>query len=160
MTTFIEIPRDGNVPKLVEHHPLTDEVCRMMTASYAATGYVEPWVGYLIEVEGKNVGTCAFKGPPIDGKVEIAYFTYPDFERQGIGRLAAAKLVDLALRTDPSLQVVAQTLPHENASTSILKSLGFILQGAIEHPEDGTVWDWALESSGSCEAQVDLRGVL
>ena len=160
MTTFIGIPRDGNVSKPFKHHDLTDEVCRMMAASYAVTGYVEPWIGYLIEEEGKTVGTCAFKSPPVDGKVEIAYFTFPEFERRGIGRLAAAKLVELALRTDPSLQVVAQTLPHENASTSILRSLGFRLQGAVDHPEDGTVWEWALEHSVKCEAQVDPRGVL
>jgi [ribosomal protein S5]-alanine N-acetyltransferase len=147
MTTFIKIPRDGNVSGLFQYHDLTNEICQMITANYAATGYVEPWVGYLIEAEGKNVGTCAFKRPPADGKVEIAYFTYPNFEGRGIGSLAAARLVELALSADPSLQVVAQTLPQENASTTILRSLGFKLIGTVHHPEDGTVWDWALNAS-------------
>jgi RimJ/RimL family protein N-acetyltransferase len=103
----------------------------------------------LIDVGGKNVGTCAFKGPPADGQVEIAYFTYPGFEGRGIATLAAARLVELALSAHPSLQVVAQTLPQENASTSILRSLGFKLGGAVYHPEDGTVWNWFLNASSS-----------
>lgn len=38
----------------------------------------------------------------------------------------------------------SQTLPEENASTSILKKLGFRLVGTVEHPEDGPVWEWEL----------------
>jgi hypothetical protein len=40
--------------------------------------------------------------------------------------------------------VFAQTLPEENASTAILKKLGFTLVGSVQHPDDGTVWEWEL----------------
>ena len=40
------------------------------------------------------------------------------------------------------MNITAQTLPEENASTSVLKKLGFKFLGEIEHQEDGLVWDW------------------
>jgi hypothetical protein len=43
--------------------------------------------------------------------------------------------------------VAAQTLPEENASTSILKKLKFSFVGSVEHPEDGLVWEWQLSKN-------------
>jgi hypothetical protein len=34
------------------------------------------------------------------------------------------------------------TLPELNASGALLKKVGFTLEGCVEHPEDGTVWQW------------------
>src|SRR5262245_16391161 len=45
------------------------------------------WFGYFA-IEGETqqmVGACSFKGPPDDGALEIAYFTFPGFEGRGIG---------------------------------------------------------------------------
>src|SRR5689334_19798066 len=39
-------------------------------------------LGYLV-MEGESqqmVGICSFKGPPVDGIIEIAYFTFPGYE--------------------------------------------------------------------------------
>ena len=44
------------------------------------------WDGYLVVDEDSRevVGSCAFKTAPTDdGTVEIAYFTYPEFEGRG-----------------------------------------------------------------------------
>ncbi len=57
----------------------------------------------------------------------------------------ASELVRIAHEEDRGLTVFAQTLPEENASTSILKKLGFARLGSVEHPEDGTVWEWQLD---------------
>jgi hypothetical protein len=54
----------------------------------------------------------------------------------------AQQLVALAAETDPAVLVFAHTLPQENASTAILRKLRFTLKGAIEHPEDGVIWEW------------------
>jgi hypothetical protein len=35
-------------------------------------------------------------------------------------------------------------LPKENASTIILRRLGFTHTGTVQHPEDGEVWEWSL----------------
>jgi RimJ/RimL family protein N-acetyltransferase len=40
--------------------------------------------------------------------------------------------------------VAAQTLPEHNASHRILEKLGFWHVDTIDHPEDGTVWEWHL----------------
>ena len=45
---------------------------------------------------------------------------------------------------DPMLAIAAQTLPEENASTAILRKLGFRLDGPIVHPEDGVICVWQL----------------
>ena len=43
-----------------------------------------PWTGYSIIRDGEKVGQCAFKTKPLNGKVEIAYYTFEQFEKQGI----------------------------------------------------------------------------
>ena len=81
---LIPIPRDGNVS-------LSDITLPAAAASviastvqlYARCGYVEPWVGYLAIEESNCVGCSGFTSPPVGGVAEIAYFTFPDFERRG-----------------------------------------------------------------------------
>ncbi len=56
----------------------------------------------------------------------------------------AARLVDLA-QEHPSRPVVAtQTLPQRGASHAVLEKLGFQHTDTLQHPEDGTVWEWRL----------------
>jgi RimJ/RimL family protein N-acetyltransferase len=91
------------------------------------------------------VGTCAFTGPPTaDGEVEIAYFTFPAFERQRCASAMAAALVDIAARSADVRAVVAHTLPESNASTAILTRLGFRCVGDAHDDDAGTVWRWRL----------------
>jgi RimJ/RimL family protein N-acetyltransferase len=62
----------------------------------------------------------------------------------------AAELIRLALDKMAAVTVAAQTLPEENASTSVLKKLRFRLVGTVEHLEDGLAWEWQLsDTSGS-----------
>lgn len=106
--------------------------------------YSPPWIGYLAEENGKPIGTCAFKSAPIQGKVEIAYFTFPDNEHRGVATRMAAQLVEIARKNQPDIVVSAQTLPQEGASTAVLKRNGFVFKEAFQHPEDGLVWEWEL----------------
>ena len=52
--------------------------------------------------------------------------------------------VQIACCTAPALVIAAQTLPEENASTSILRKPGFRLDGEVIHPEDGRIREWRL----------------
>jgi ribosomal-protein-alanine N-acetyltransferase len=103
-------------------------------------------LGYLV-VEGGSqqlAGTCSFKGPPADGVVEIAYYTFAGFEGRGIATAMARFLLDQAAAMAGVTKVIAHTLPENNASTRILEKLGMTLAGLGE--EDGvTVWRWELE---------------
>ena len=94
--------------------------------------------------EGVIVGTCAFTNAPRQGSVEIAYFTFPEYEKRGFATAMAQALIDLARQTDPALEITAQTLPERNPSHRILEKLGFEFARTFDHPEDGKVWEWRL----------------
>ena len=114
------------------------------TQLYRAVGYEPPWIGYLAIENDICVGTCGFKSPPQNNRVEIAYFTFPGHESRGMATQMASELIRLAREKTPAVTVAAQTLPEENASTSVLKKLRFRLVSTVEHPEDGLVWEWHL----------------
>ena len=123
------------------------EVGKAYADFYDRTPSAPPWIGYLAEDEssGKIVGSCGYKGDCRDAMVEIAYFSFPPYERRGFGREMARLLTDLAL-DQPVVQIVrAHTLREENASVRILRRLGFVLFGTVEDPDDGPVWRWDLE---------------
>ena len=141
---LVPIPEDGACPQRDGLHPIAAEICGHMARSYRRTGYREPWIGYLTFAGGVNVGTCAFKGPPEHGRVEIAYFTFPGFEGKGHAGQAGSALVALAGTAEGAPVVTAQTLPEENASTRILARLGFVNTGVVQHEQDGPVWEWVL----------------
>jgi RimJ/RimL family protein N-acetyltransferase len=144
---LVLIPRDGNI-SLAD--VILPEAATAVIAStvqmYARGGYVEPWVGYLAIEEGRCVGSCGFTSPPRGNVVEIAYFTYPDFEKRGIAMGMAQRLVSMAQACDPKVRIVAYTLTEENASNHILKKVGFAFSGTVDHPEDGKIWEWSYES--------------
>lgn len=118
------------------------EVLTAYAGLYRTHGFIPPWLGYLALVGGMCVGTCGFKAPPKEGRVEIAYFTFPVHERRGYATQMARLLVEIAHAADPYLNVAARTMPQESASTTILKKLDFELLGPVVDPEDGVVWEW------------------
>lgn len=124
----------------------TDPGCREFLphqiAYYEKIGFHPPWIQYFARLNGNWVGTVSFKGPPFSGKVEIAYATFPPMEGKGIGTRMCTEIVKLAKMENPEILITARTLPEENASTHILQKNGFHLQGPVQDPEDGTVWEW------------------
>jgi putative acetyltransferase len=102
------------------------------------------WGGYLAaDARRRLVGTCGFKGgPDPDGVVEIAYFTFPPFQRHGIAAAMAAGLMGLAMKSGQVRRIRAHTLPEDNASSRLLRRLRFEYQGLTEDPDDGPVWRW------------------
>jgi RimJ/RimL family protein N-acetyltransferase len=144
------IDRDGTPRHYAGSLPeVTSEVFRATAMHYRTVGFEEPWIGYLALADETPVGTCGFKSPPRDGRVEIAYFTFPEFEGLGCASAMAAELVAMARQHGSSLVVAAQTLPERNASHRVLEKLGFRHVSAIDHPEDGTVWEWQLSEETS-----------
>ncbi|MBC7986367.1 MAG: GNAT family N-acetyltransferase [Sphingomonadaceae bacterium] len=102
----------------------------------------DPWVSYVARDEGQVVGVCSFKaGLDESGAVEIAYFTFPRFERRGFATAMAAALLVTAQGGGARL-VRAHTLPEINASTMALARNEFTLIGEIADPDDGLIWRW------------------
>ena len=142
---LIPIRSNGDFTTVATEPPaIVSDIIRATIALYGTVGYEPPWTGYLAIENGVYVGTCGFKSPPQDNRVEIAYFTFPEHESRGIATQMASALVRVALGTRPAVTVAAQTLPEENASTSILKKLDFQFVETVYHPEDGPVWEWHL----------------
>lgn len=120
---------------------------------YQSVGYQSPWLGYLALVDGMCVGSCGFKAPPKDNRVEIAYFTFSAFEGKGMATRMAEALLSMSSHAAPQVIVAAQTLPKESPSTTILKKLGFKHVATLQHPEDGEVWEWQLaQQDGTADA--------
>jgi RimJ/RimL family protein N-acetyltransferase len=127
-------------------NPLCRETIYMTIDFYKKVGFVPPWIGYFAKQNGDVVGSAGFKGQPINGKVEIAYGTIETYRRQGIGTAICKQLVDLSLKTDPSIKITARTLPQDSFSTRILEKNNFIFIGTVDDPEDGEVWEWVYKN--------------
>ena len=119
-------------------------VGRTLTAIPVSVDKLE-WDGYFVvdTATREVVGSCAFKGQPTDdGTVEIAYFTYPEFEGKGYATSMARKLIDLATRCKTVNRVLAHTLPRTNSSTRVLEKNEMTFVGEVTDPDDGRVWRW------------------
>jgi len=70
-------------------------------AQFQASAYLDPWVhGFnLFLADGTNVGIGSFKGPPVDGAVEIAYAIVPEHQGRGYATAAAREMAEYAFRT-------------------------------------------------------------
>ena len=144
---LVPIERNGAVATAAEDPSgSVAGVLEQVGGLYARRGFAPPWICYLAEEQGTLVGTCGFAGPASQGEAEIAYFTFPGREGQGIGTRMAVALLEHCAPTAArqGLKLVAHTLPQEGASTRILRRLGFERVGTIAHPEDGTVWKWRI----------------
>lgn len=141
--TLVAIAENGPSVAL-ESSPEVEAISQQLAELYRTSGFEPPWIGYFAVIDRQVVGTCAFKTPPRDGRVEIAYYTFPSFEGRGIATEMARQLIASAQSSAVQLEIFAQTLPLENASTRILGKLGFMRIGAVQHPEDGEVWEWSL----------------
>jgi len=139
------VPIDRSGTPASELPALSDQardVCEGTARFYQVVGYVPPWIGYLGVLEDEAVGTCAFKGPPVAGRVEIAFFSFPGHEGRGVATAMGRQLLAVAATAAPGLLLTAQTLAQESASTAVLRRLGFQFAGPVAHAEDGIVWEW------------------
>jgi RimJ/RimL family protein N-acetyltransferase len=136
------------------------EVVSQTLAMLARAPREPVWGGYLVgdPEHGVVVGTCGFKhGPERNGSVEIAYFTFPEFEGKGYATAMARELLRMALESDGAREVIAYTLPTGNASTRILEKIGLRWSGDVVDPEDGRVWRWVYPPDATGRACVATR---
>jgi ribosomal-protein-alanine N-acetyltransferase len=106
----------------------------------------DPWVhGFnVVNDEGVPVGLGSFKGPPVDGIVEIAYAIEPGQQGKGHATAAARALAAFAFASGDVRVVCAHTLPDGIASQRVLLKSGFAKIGEAVDPEDGLVWRYEL----------------
>ncbi|TAE49933.1 MAG: N-acetyltransferase [Bacteroidetes bacterium] len=142
MTELIPIFPSAEENAELLQHPELSEVLSMTISYYDVIGFHQPWIGYLVRQNQEWVGSAAFKGAPVENKIEIAYWVFEAYEGRGIGTQICHELVSLAQATDPGLTITARTLPERNASCRILEKNGFRLLGTVYEKDDGDVWEW------------------
>jgi [ribosomal protein S5]-alanine N-acetyltransferase len=125
---------------------LAVDVAAAILNLYGMTGAEAPWLSYfaLDDTDNSLLGTCSFKSPPMHGLIEIAYFTFPGHEGQGVAGAMARALLKIAFAEAEVGAVLAHTLPEKNASVAILRRCGFTFIETVDDPDDGTIWRWAL----------------
>ncbi len=89
------------------------------------------------------VGFGGYKGPPVDGAVEIGYAVDPAYEGQGVATPAATTQVERA-RARGVERCLAHTRPETNASNTVLQRCGFSFAGEVDDASAGPVWRWEL----------------
>jgi len=126
-------------------------------------GEAAPWIGKVLartrapEFEGPGggwhgfwavegtavVGACAHASRVDgEGRLEMAYFTFPPFECRGYGRAMAALVRAAGQTRVTGARVIAKTLPEESASTRILAGIGMKRVGTALDARHGEVWVW------------------
>ncbi len=118
---------------------------RMYDDYYHKIGFHLPWVAYLIVNESQVVGSCSFTGQPKDGKVEIAYWTFKEYEGRGVASFACKELINISQKADPGVIITAKTAPENNASTRILENNNFVFTQIVQDEEIGDAWLWILK---------------
>jgi [ribosomal protein S5]-alanine N-acetyltransferase len=111
----------------------------------------DPWIHgfHILSATGTFVGLGAFKGPPVNGVVEIAYAVEPEHQCKGYATHAARALAKYAFDFGRVEVVRAHTLPDGAASQRVLLKAGFEKAGEVIDPEDGHVWRFELRPAAS-----------
>jgi [ribosomal protein S5]-alanine N-acetyltransferase len=109
---------------------------------YKTIGFNPPWIGYLAIRDNLVVGCCSFTGSPKLGKVEIAYFTFKDYEGQGVASFCCRELIRICKLTDPGVIITAKTAPEHNSSTHILERNGFQFSSVVQDADIESAWEW------------------
>ena len=124
---------------------VSGEVSADYLQTLRAASTPDPWaIGYAIvhRADQLVVGACGFKGAPRDLQAEIAYGIVPGYQRKGLATEAARALVGFALADERVELILAHTAPQPNASTHVLRKIGFRTTGQVIDPDDGPVWRW------------------
>jgi RimJ/RimL family protein N-acetyltransferase len=88
-----------------------------------------------IESGPRLIGAGGYKGPPVDGGVEIGYSILPEYHRRGLATEAASGLIAHAF-SQPDVEIVfAETLPGLHGSIGVLRNCRFEFIGQGSEPE-------------------------
>jgi RimJ/RimL family protein N-acetyltransferase len=108
-----------------EHHDV--ETLTFWGDQLSKSGAAEWWLHYVVlrNADVRTlVGTASYKGPPVDGTIEIGYSVVPSWQRRGLATEASRALIEAAWSRGAEV-VVAHTLPHLRQSIRVLQKLGF-----------------------------------
>jgi len=86
------------------------------------------WINFVVlrEHSGRTlVGSAGYKGPPVNGMVEVGYGIVADRRRQGYATEAVRGLLRHAFARSDVNRVIAETYPSLTGSIGVLQRCGF-----------------------------------
>ncbi len=113
-------------------------IVRRMSADLRDAGCDGSW---LIVHAGEVVGTCSFRRPPADARVEIGYGIAPSRRNRGYATRAVGAILARAPLYGVAV-VEAETALANAASQRVLEHNGFTREGERDDPGDGRVVRW------------------
>lgn len=116
------------------------------------------WWMHFFFVNGLLVGSGGFVGRPRHGQAEIGYEIAPGSRHRHYGTGAAYALTAKAFASGEVRSVIAHTLPVDNPSTKVLETVGFLNEGEVKDPGQGTVWRWRIDRTAFAAAPVPGEG--
>ena len=145
---LLPIELDVSLNNRFSENPACAAILSVYPGYYSRVGFKKPWIGYFATIDGVEIVGCGgYKGQPQEGRIEIAYNTFKDFEGKGIGTEICRQLVLLSLQTNPLIKITARTLVEISGSTTILERNNFKCMGVVCDKEDGDVWEWEYKKS-------------
>ena len=111
-------------PDLYDHDPIVWTIHQLTTRPEAAGWLLYYFAEKSVPVR-TLVGCGGYKGPPLDGTLEIGYSILEQYRRRGYASEATQALVDRAF-ADPGVErVIAETLPGLDPSIGVMLKCGF-----------------------------------
>jgi RimJ/RimL family protein N-acetyltransferase len=96
------------------------------------------WLHFMMLPHGPDgrllIGSAGYKGPPVDGLVEVGYGIVRDQHRRGYASEAVRGLLRRAFDDSAIHTVIAETLPELIGSIGVLTKCGFHLVGEGSEP--------------------------
>ncbi|MBA4853091.1 GNAT family N-acetyltransferase [Emticicia sp. BO119] len=129
-------------------YPECQELVEMTVEFYERVGFTPPWICYFVKDNENIIGSAGIKGKPLNNTIEIAYGTMEEYRHQGVGTSICKSLVELSLKSDPSIKITARTLPQNKFSCRVLEKNNFTCVGIVDDPEDGEVLEWVYNYTG------------
>lgn len=114
--------------------------------------------GCYAVLDGQVAGMGSFKGPVMDGAIEIGYGTAPAARGRGVATAITRSLVYAGLSMGAK-QVIAHTNPENNASIRVLEKSAFQSQGICFVPRDGKVLRWVFAKKGCLSSLEAMQGL-
>ena len=117
---------------------LLDEGALAWTVDRIREGREPHWQMYWVVLREKDgrvlVGSTGFKGPPLDGTVELGYGIVADHQRRGYATETVRGLLGFAFADPRVTRVIAETLPELEPSKGVLGKTGFRFIGQGSEP--------------------------
>ena len=130
--------------ELLERDALPPPFVAARALRLAAVGIPAPWsTSFLImrHEDGRVVGGCGFKTPPLQGRVEVGYGVAPAAQQRGAATAALGMLLELA-RSAGASEVLAEVAPGNLASSRVVEKAGFRRTGERVDEDGELVAQW------------------